>query len=315
MTRPDAKVNLIISTRDRPEYLSLAVESAVKQTRKFNRIIISDNSSTAAFKSQNKKKLKSIIDNQNGLVEIFSTPSDMPSDVHTKYIQDNYLGDSDFVTLFHDDDELFPTYVQQALKHFEHDRAIVAVGLNAKTMINKKVQKRTLMGKTSGGKTLRNKADFIKFYMDIGPISPPPFCGYLYRTDVFKKVSVDSTIGGKYSDVVGLTQLFDSGFVKWDFDPQLYYRLHSNQNSQSPSTLDFRSLYNFMNEVLKTQNDTSYTEIYRFKHIRLIFRRLLKQQKFMSAYVAGKYLASFAVKKLMWRPETYQYVWRVIAKR
>ena len=78
----------------------LAVESAVKQTRKFQRIIISDNSSTATFKSQNKKILKSIIDNQNGLVDIIPTPSDMPSDVHTKYIQDNYLGDSDFVTLF-----------------------------------------------------------------------------------------------------------------------------------------------------------------------------------------------------------------------
>lgn len=315
MTTPDAKVTLIISTRDRPEYLFLAVESAVKQTRKFHRIIISDNSSTATFKSQNKKILKSIIDNQNGLVEIIPTPSDMPSDVHTKYIQDNYLGDSDFVTLFHDDDELFPTYLQQALKQFNHDRSIVAVGLNARTMIDKKVQKRTLMGKTSGGKILRNKADFLKFYMDIGPISPPPFCGYLYRTGVFKLVSVDSTIGGKYSDVVGLTKLFDSGSVKWVFDPQLYYRLHSTQNSQNPSTLDFRSLYNFMNKVLKTQNDKIFTEIYRFKHIRLIFQRLFKRQKFMSAFVAGKYLVCFTMKKLIWRPQTYQYVWRMIAKR
>ena len=302
MAKLNLNVTLIISTRDRPDYLRLAVDSAVKQTRKFNRIIISDNSSTAIFKSQNRKKLKPIIDNQNGLIEIKPTPSDMPSDVHTKYIQDNYLNDSDFIILFHDDDELFPTYLQQALKQFDHDRDIVAVGLNARVVIDKKVQKRTLMRKTSGVKTLRNKSDFIKFYMDIGPISPPPFCGYLYRTSAFKLMTVNSTIGGKYSDVVGLTQLFDFGSVKWVFDPQLYYRLHSNQNSQIPSTLDFRSLYNFMNRLLKTPNDRVFTEIYRFKHTRLIFRLLLRRQKFMSAYIAAKHLVCFTVKKLMWRP-------------
>lgn len=312
---PDPKVTLIISTRDRPEYLCLAVKSAVKQTRKFSRIIISDNSSSAAFKSQNKEKLKSIIDDQNGLVEIIPTPGDMQSDVHTKYIQDNYLGESDFVTLFHDDDELFPTYLQRALHHFKRDRTIVAVGLNARIMIDRSIQNCTLMGKISGEKTLTNKIDFIKTYMDIGPISPPPFCGYMYRTSVFKLMSVDSAIGGKYSDVVGLTQLFDFGNVNWVFDPQLYYRLHSAQDSATPSTLDFRNLYNFMHKVLQTSDSKIFTEIYRFKHMRLMFRHLLKRQKFMSAYIAGKYLVCFTLKKLIWRHQTYQYIWRKIAKR
>ena len=33
----------------------------------------------------------------------------------------------------------------------------------------------------------------------------------------------------------------------------------------------------------------------------------------MSAYVAGKYLSA-TVKKLMWRRQTYQYVWRIVAR-
>ena len=161
-------------------------------------------------------------------------------------------------------------------------------------------------------KTIRNRHDLLEPYMEIGPLSAPPLCGYMFRSKILKSISFDSKIGGKYSDVAALIETVTLGPIVWIFRPLIRYRFHSTQNSRTVSTLDFRSLLNYMVTTGKFDVESIYTKSYRFKHMRLKLRLLLRPGKWRSARTVGHFLICFLLKQLIWRRQTYRYFWNKI---
>ena len=309
------KTTLIITTRDRPQFLQLVVETAFKQTRPFHQIIISDNSSSKHFKTRNKIVLIPYLRKYCNRLKLFPTPQDLPSDTHTKYIQDNYVGKTEFCVIFHDDDELLPHYHETVLGIFNTRQDVVAVGCNALILKDRKLIPGSVMRQRKGTKLIRNQYDLLKSYMEIGPFSPPPLSGYIFKSQILKSISFDSSIGGKYSDVVALNEAARLGNIVWICKPLIQYRFHSNQNSQKVSTLDFRNLLNYMVKKGEFSSDSIYVQSYRFKHFRLKFKSFLKSGKWHSAKVVSIYLIHYTLRKLIWRKQTYEYFWSKITHK
>ena len=307
-----AKTTLIITTRDRPNYLRLVLESVFRQTRPFDTVIVSDNSSSKSFKEQNKVVLVPFLEKYREILSLIPTPQDFASDVHTKFIQENYVGHTEFCVLFHDDDELLPHYHETIIKPFNIQKNIVAVGCNALKLKNKIPVRGTVMRQNKGTKTIKGSQELLKPYMEVGPLSTPPLCSYIFKSGVFKSISFDSKHGGKYSDLVALSEAATFGPIVWIYQPLMRYRIHSMQNSQEVSTLDFRNLLNYMIKKGKFDTDSIYIQSYRFKHMRLKLKFLFATRKWRSVQIISKFIICFILKRLIWRKQTYGYIWRNI---
>ena len=310
-----SKTTLIITTRDRPEYLKRTVESALKQTHPFDKIIISDNSSSPLFKDRNRALLTPYLEKNKKLVQLVTTPANFESDIHTKYIQDNYIETEGFCVLFHDDDELLAHYHETAIAAIKNSCDIVAVGCNALKLADYASVSGTIMGHNKGSKIIQTKRELLTYYMEIGPTSPPPLCGYFFRAAVLKSIPFTSAIGGKYSDVVALSETTTFGKIIWICEPLLRYRTHNSQNSQTVSTLDFRSLINYMLKDGGFALGSIQVESYRFKHMRLKVRELAKSNRWRSSRIVACYLISFALRKLIWRWQTYGHLWKLLRRK
>jgi glycosyltransferase involved in cell wall biosynthesis len=310
-----SKTTLIISTRDRPAYLIKALRSALKQTHPFNNIIISDNSSSRALKNKNKSLLAPYLVDAESIVKLIPTPTDFKSDEHTKFIQKNYVSDDGFCILFHDDDELLPNYHEVAVDKIENSADVVAVGCNAVRLLGSREISGTSMRRRKGIKIIKNARELQKCYMEIRSVSPPPLCGYLFRAKALKSISFDSAIGGKYSDVVALSEAASLGKLLWIFEPLLKYRTHSEQDSQNVSTLGFRSLLNYMLKQGELACDSQEAVSYRYKHMRLKLKGLAKRQKLHSFKIVVFFLICFTLKNLIWRQQTYAYLWALLRKK
>ena len=307
-----AKTTLIITTRDRPNYLRLVLESVFRQTRPFDTVIVSDNSSSKSFKEQNKVVLVPFLEKYREILSLIPTPQDFASDVHTKFIQENYVGHTESCVLFHDDDELLPHYHETIIKPFKIQKNIVAVGCNALKLKNKIPVRGTVMRQNKGTKTIKGSQELLKPYMEVGPLSTPPLCSYIFKSGVFKSISFDSKHGGKYSDLVALSEAATFGPIVWIYQPLMRYRIHSMQNSQEVSTLDFRNLLNYMIKKGKFDTDSIYIQSYRFKHMRLKLKFLFATRKWRSVQIISKFIICFILKRLIWRKQTYGYIWRNI---
>jgi glycosyltransferase involved in cell wall biosynthesis len=310
-----SKTTLIITTRDRPDYLKRAVGSALNQTRPFDKIIISDNSSSLAVKHKNKSLLTPYLNQNKNLMRLIPTPVDFPSDNHTKYIQDNYIENGGFCVLFHDDDELLPNYHETAIAAIKSNSEIIAVGCNALKLRDSVSVSGTIMGHKKGLKIIQTKRELLTYYMEIGPTSPPPLCGYFFRATVLKSIPFTSTVGGKYSDVVALSEATVFGKIIWVYEPLLRYRTHISQNSRRVSTLDFRSLFNYMLNEGGFVLGSIQVESYRFKHMRLKLIELVKSNRWQSSRTVVCFLTSFTLRKLIWRWQTFGYLWKLLRRK
>jgi len=309
------KTTLIISTRDRPNYLEKALKSVLKQTRPFDNVIISDNSSSKLFKDKNKTLLIPYLKRSNQHIRLIPTPIDFESDDHTKYIQDNYIENDGYCVIFHDDDELLPHYHETAISAINTNNGIVAVGCNALRLRDTSLLGGTVMRYNKGIKIIQTKRELLQYYMLVGPTSPPPLSGYLFRAKVLKSLPFSSAIGGKYSDVVALSEATKFGKIIWVYTPSLLYRTHYQQDSHSTSTLGFRSLYNYIIKSEEFDTASTETECYRFKHMRLKLRGLRQSQKWRSEWIITHYLICFTLKRLIWRWQTYGYLWSLIRQK
>ena len=119
--------------------------------------------------------------------------------------------------LLHDDDTLEPDFLAKLKPYLDSDRKLVAVAANA-WMVNS--------DKTRTGTLMRMRTGVLRAYLDVSASGPPPLDGYLYRSDALRKISFDSSRGGKYSDVAALANLAELGPILWHCGPLMTYLQH-----------------------------------------------------------------------------------------
>ena len=303
---------LVIATRDRPQMLLQTVESAIKQSVPFTRIVISENSSSEEARQITVDALQPYLRQHPKKFFIVLPPPDLPSDEHTAYIQGHILGEEDYTVLFHDDDLMESTYHAALRQILDNNKDIVGVSCNARLLHGQDLTRQTTMGSWSGTLEIVSPTELLSTYMDFSRIGPPPLCGYMHRTSVLKQLSFSRFYGGKYSDVAALTQLVAHGTIMWLSTAQMQYRVHPSQNSQTVSTRDYRSLINYLVDHKWLPATSPLLKSYRFKHLRLKLRMMNKKTKIRSIVLVRRYLLSEVLFRYIFQPGFYLHLARLL---
>lgn len=215
------KVQLFITTYNRPLFLLETVQSALNQDFDSYEIIVSDNSTNdeteeliAKFKSEKiiyKRRIPSLtaIDHINSILKEVS---------------------SDFFMVFHDDDVMHKDMIKTLYQKISLNPEVVAIGSNAKLLINGVLRKKNYYPDLKSDKLIVDSDDLVKRYLLYDMV---PFPSYLYKANVAKVKFFDKNKGGKYSDAVFIIDLLTLGPIIFCAKPLMDYRIHSGQDSTS----------------------------------------------------------------------------------
>lgn len=260
---------IVIPTFNRAQLLLKTLNSALNQTLSFDRITISDNSDSAERQYETRRILAKHLANHQDLLVLRSPPKPLSAQDHAKFIQDMYCGSFDYTMMLHDDDTLEPDFLAKVKPYLDSDRKLVAVAANAWMVNSDETRTGTLMRMRTGVLRVNSPNELLRAYLDVSAIGPPPLDGYLYRSDALRKISFDSSRGGKYSDVAALANLAELGPILWYCGPLMSYLQHDGQDSSDVSTRGFRNLVSYLEKTYPSAELEGFVATYRLKHFRI----------------------------------------------
>jgi len=241
-------VQIVILSRDRPAYLKEAIDSALLQNKAMVKIkiVVSDNSEkNDVFDLIKERYLKK-------KVEYIRRSPPVSAKEHFQLVISEL--NSKYAVLFHDDDVLHPDYVKKMIPFLLSDH-ISAVSCNAFLFDNGTSDSLKEMYKFKSVQRFTNEKEFLERYL-IGSGGIAPFPGYIYNTEVLKKIAFCSLPGGKHSDVVLLSSLLNYGSILWIPESLMFYRIHDSNDSAIENIANRLSLLRYM--FSKGVDKTSY---------------------------------------------------------
>lgn len=213
-------LTIALTTYNRPNFLQESIKSILNQTFKDFDLVILDNGSTnettAVIHSFNDTRISCVRNQTNDLEFVNNAFS------YTK---------NDFLMIFHDDDIMEPTMLEEMIKIIKGDKEIntISCSINLIDSSSKnlnKVRPRIIKDKVWG------KKSFIKQYLFSGDIIPCP--STIFKSSLIKKH--DLKYDWKVGPAVDLFLFFQINLMKGKMillkKPLLNYRIHSNQGSE-----------------------------------------------------------------------------------
>lgn len=210
------KLQIYIATYNRPEYVVECVNSALNQDDAINvEIIVSDNSTNG--------DTERVINELNLNIRYIKRFKTLSSIDHINAIISE--ADGEYLTIFHDDDVLLPSYARRTRDVLEKNRTCVAAAPNS-FYINGELVSNERVRKSAPDEIIENQNHLVRQYIGISSSNPPPFPGYMYRVSYLKNIFLDGAEGGKYSDLTFLIKIASLGKIYWISEPLMRYRVH-----------------------------------------------------------------------------------------
>ncbi len=216
------RVQVFILTRNRPEFLSHAIRSVLKQTYKNIELVVSDNSTN--------EETKNFLLKEFGDSDYKYIRRNPPQSVfgHLNQILSEVTGQ--FAMLFHDDDILLPHALEKMVEALNSNPVIAAVSCNA-NVVNKDGQYQNIFNRYLVTDFLiKDSEELAKQYIKF-PMEVAPFPAYLYRSNYLKVTSFLYKEGRKHADVSLLMKIAKQGPILWLAEPLMNYRIHGNNDS------------------------------------------------------------------------------------
>jgi hypothetical protein len=239
---PDsAPVTCVILSRGRLDFLVEATRSAGRQTRSFERIIISD--CTPGLDGTTKSQFREKLSEASGGVPvdvIFRDPSNEFADNWTQNLE---VVDTPWVVFFHDDDVFEPEYLDivSTLQKGHPDCLVFGVGAS---IIGEDGRISGSFCRTHIDRVVNGPVDLVEHYYCVVLTRPAPFPGYCYSTDLLKQVEMPRV--GRLSDVAFLLSLLKKTKLVWSCREVIRYRMHESQDTQSIGEKDFVALFQWI---------------------------------------------------------------------
>ena len=293
MTNP--KIEIFLMCRDRVDYAAASINSIRKQTYKNFQLIVSDNSLSSEFNIEIKKKFPSI--------NIKRRLPPMSAVDHQNIILDEV--ESDYFIVFHDDDLMFPKYLDsmvEYIKKFPECSAIAPNGL----IIKNNIQTRNKFAKQLDSIVIHKDGESIfNHYMNFQKSFHAPFPGYIYKKEFIGDIRYKTSDGGIYNDVAFLMKLANKAPILWAPEPLIYYRDHDSAGryvvdfkgklALSRFARQFRKLYTSHEDIVHYKINfyikyliISYKNLYRTKRtyririlLKLVMGYILKNPKML----------------------------------
>lgn len=218
-------LDIYLLTHNRPIQAIEAIESILTQLDRRFQLIVSDNSST--------DELRYLIGDRQDILYI-KRPTMLSGIDHGNLCLSEIQ--SDYFTLFHDDDLMLPNFVKDFWRAQSLFPEVVAFGTNA--IVERHGISSGLSFKSAKpyvGPISSN--DLLRRYFSHHQLGIAPLPSYIYKKDAIQDLCFDVS-GGKYADVQWLSQWAAKGKMMWISDPMMVYRLHEGNDGNFESRRD-----------------------------------------------------------------------------
>ena len=249
-------VALYILSRDRPVLLAESIESALSQTSNNYKIIISDNSS-----SEEVAELISMRYPEITLVR--RKPQLRPIEHIAIIIRETQ---QPLTVMFHDDDVLEPTFIENQTEIMKNNPSLCAVACNA-TIIKEDRHTEQRFFKHRTRKVISQIGEIASIYLKSDYMNPAPFSSYLYRSETLRRVNIWENQGGKHADVSLITNIVATGPIAWNPEPLIKYRIHAWNGSNTESIGDRKQLLRYLCAKMAITEKSTLALHYRFAYL------------------------------------------------
>lgn len=230
--------DIYILCRDRPGYLTLAINSILNSNINRANLIISDNSISNDVEALCLSKYRHITYVRrwpplNGIEHL----EKIISEARNKYL-----------VLFHDDDLMIPNYVETLFGYMEENEHVVSVGCAAEVIDSNGDSKNfTYLGNAKEPQFVTTPQQLLEAYIGLrGNNDHPPFPSYFYRTEYLQRGMFNYSDGGKYADVSFLIKLLAKGPIVWHPSLLVKYRLHGENDSNGIAVINRMKFIKFL---------------------------------------------------------------------
>lgn len=254
-------LTVFVLTHNRGVLLLETINSILNQTCHDFKFVVSDNS------SDDSTKQLLIQNNLIGKFDYRKRDREYSSLDHFNLCLSEV--DTSYFVLFHDDDIMFPEYVETMYNEISNGD-YVAVGCNAYYLMDTtKTKKR--MFKSRNNYIISEKKMLAEQYCK-GNIVPYP--SYMYSKRKLLDLKFHNDVG-KYSDVTWLLNVLEKGKFLWISSPLMYYRSHCGQDSQD---FDYRNQLKLVKKLFKFCDEKTIRK-YREQILYVMICRDLRQYK------------------------------------
>lgn len=235
-SKPSPKVQVYLLSRDRFGFCMRAIESILAQTFRDFELIVSENSIDECVASQ--------IQAQYPTLKIlrrdptFKTPREHFEACIAE-------ATSDYMVMFHDDDLMYPHFLENMVLEMERNPLASAVGCEARIMRGEHLTREVFMGSKRTDSVVVNNSMLAASYIALGLASPAPFPSYIYRTKYLAGMRFPYEWGEKYSDAAFLYLLSCRAPIVWTSKELMIYRIHTTNDSNFESITGRLKLYKF----------------------------------------------------------------------
>lgn len=253
---PNARTQIYILCRDRPEFAREAVRSALQQDFDEVEVVVSDNSEQDAVGDMVGKEFP-------GVTYIRRQPALDPLQHFRVVIEES---NAEHVVFFHDDDILCSDYVRTMRETLDAHPDVVAVGCNANILRGTTLTGGLFMNTPARDVVLQNQEELLDFYMRFNSHRAAPFPGYMYRRATIDGLCLNSQDGGKHADVTFLMNIIRRGNLYWLSRPLMHYRMHATNDSAIESVGQRLRLLRYIYRHTSIGPKSAAVEEFRFRY-------------------------------------------------
>lgn len=247
----NTSVGVYILTHNRLNTLIRTLKSVINQTFKDMTIIVSDNSDN----NDTEIAIKKYTDKYANLVYIHHNDASSSNEHFNKLLRNNKY---EYFMLFHDDDEMLPTMVEDLYNAIIKMPDVSAVAANNILNVNGRTKKNP--AKWNKDCVVINEYEIARRY--INGLASPAFPGYMYRQSKIKDIKLDISQGGKYCDASYIVKIASKGGILILPQPLMIYYISSAQDSQHHNFIQYLSLIKFMRLFVDNKKDLTHMRIY-----------------------------------------------------
>ncbi|AZZ36569.1 hypothetical protein CIK05_07130 [Bdellovibrio sp. qaytius] len=269
------KIQIILMSYNRPEFILEAIKSIQNQTYKNIEFVVSDNSSNNV--------VFDLIQKSAPEVKIVKRGSNFSMSQHWNQIlsEVSSSGHADYFMMFHDDDIMLPNCIADLVTLIEQNPTVSAVAGNAYVIRQTSLTDDIFNSRLKENLLIKNVEELGLRYFEAGA-GVNPFPGYLYSKKVAQTFKFNNKEAGKHSDVTFLFKALTLGPIAWAAKPTMNYRIHGSNDSVGVDMLALLGLVKIYLRSAKSANAIYHAKEFTFKNYLL----WLKEQNIKKMYKA-----------------------------
>ena len=223
------KLDVIIPTYNRAEFLEIALESICESLATWRKTIVLNNASTDNT-LEVVEKIKAKYPNRK--IEVITNAKNLGNagNFHrTQEIASNY-----YTAVFHDDDAIHPEYIDRAMKLITGNKENVVIVSGGAIALYNVNHENWNMCPNSYWKYPANMNIFLQLL-----VARPVFCSSIYKTDIYKLIQYKHEEYGKLHDIIFLSEIGEKGICLFLHGECVRWRQHIDSDSNTLKTGPF----------------------------------------------------------------------------